>query len=854
MSAVTPERIGRYRITRLIGTGGMGSVWEGWDEELHRAVAIKGLRYGRDGDNQRERLRREALSTASLSHPAVTRIYEIIRDQDTDWVVMEYVPGKPLDEVLAAGPVPAADIARIGIELAEALAEAHAASIIHRDVKTENVILTPSGHVKLLDFGFAKWIGMRTDDNALSAEGMVVGTARAMSPEQALGREIDGRSDIFSLGALLYELAARRPAFRGGTPMETMVAITSGNRDPVMTAAPALRVDLAAIIERCLEIRPEDRFSSALELATALAGIARDQTMATNVLHPARSIVISRRTGSWFAVAAAVVVGLAIVAGIGITRGWFAMKRPLTIAVMPVTEQAPGDSARLASAAISDALTAQLSRLENVTLVAGREVRGVETKNRKASDIARELAADRLVEASIVQSAPGGPARIALSLTRSDGTVAWSTQLETGTDNLLILEDAIGTAIEDAFRGYAWSPEVERGRIPEEALRVFLAATDRINEGRYSPDLAEEKAAMEHVIDAAPGFLSARIGLGKTCIYRYALTHSPAELDCARQSLARAKLLAASDPHVRGLEIRILRQTGDSAGALAAATQWTRDRPGSSQAWDELGAAHFDLRRFHEAEAAYERSLALRPSWQTLIWLARCRGQVGDFDAGRKAAARALEISPSNTVAISDLAEIEMYSGNHEAAERLYRDLLARRGSQVDRLHLGNCLYYRGKFADAANAYRDAAAHTPSDYIAVANLADTELVLGQREAALGHYSQALALTDGDYLKSTRSRPLLETRARCLAQLGRGPDATRVIQEALAAFPDNPATLFMASLVAATLNENASAITYAEKARGQNAPAVWFTGPEFAGIAGDPQFAALLRTTPSKRNQ
>jgi tetratricopeptide (TPR) repeat protein len=185
-----------------------------------------------------------------------------------------------------------------------------------------------------------------------------------------------------------------------------------------------------------------------------------------------------------------------------------------------------------------------------------------------------------------------------------------------------------------------------------------------------------------------------------------------------------------------------------------------------------------------------------------------------------------------------------MYAGNNTQAERLYRDLIARRGTRLDRIHLGNCLYYQSKLTEAATLYREAAEKDPTDYLALGNLADTQLALGQTDLARVGYAEALRLCEAEYSRGLRRRALLETRARCLAQLGHGPEAFLAIQEALREYPDNPATMFMAALVAAVAGDTNASLAWTGKALSAHAPAVWFTGPEFASLARDPRFRAL----------
>ena len=303
-------------------------------------------------------------------------------------------------------------------------------------------------------------------------------------------------------------------------------------------------------------------------------------------------------------------------------------------------------------------------------------------------------------------------------------------------------------------------------------------------------------------------------------------------------------MLAPDHPWVLSLEVRLALDRRNNAAALERARAWTSSRPGDNSAWEALAVVLDRMKSYREADAAFERSFALLPSWHTLYNLAQSRELRGDFDGARQTIARALEISPGNLFLSGLLAEVEMYAGNNAEAERLYRDLLARRGTRLDRIHLGNCLYYQGKLAEAGALYRDAADKDPTDYLARANLADTQLASGQTSLARASYAEALRLCDTEYAQGSRRRALLETRARCLAQLGRGPEAFLALQEALSTYPDTPATMYMAALVAAVAGDTNAALAWTEKALAAHAPSIWFTGPEFAHLSSDPRFRAL----------
>ncbi|MEL7062031.1 MAG: serine/threonine-protein kinase, partial [Acidobacteriota bacterium] len=195
MPSGPPTTVGPYRLERRLGIGGMGAVYAAWDERLRRHVAIKRVRPDSASDvAQRRRLRREAQAAASLNHPAIVQIYDIFEREGVDWIVMEMVDGRPLSEWIDEGRLGLAEVVRLAREVAEGLAAAHDKGIVHRDLKSENVMITLSLHAKVLDFGLAKWVAPGTPESRISSVTTVLGTGRAMSPEQAMGEPVDHRS------------------------------------------------------------------------------------------------------------------------------------------------------------------------------------------------------------------------------------------------------------------------------------------------------------------------------------------------------------------------------------------------------------------------------------------------------------------------------------------------------------------------------------------------------------------------------------------------------------------------------------------------------------------------------------
>ena len=267
--------IGSYRLVRRLGAGGMGEVFLAYDSRLDRQVAIKHAHAQRSTSEQRARFRREAWAAARLAHPAIVPVFDILSDEDGDWIVMEHVDGPTLREHLAMhGPLPPATAVAWAAQIAEGLAAAHAKGIIHRDLKAENVMIAASGHLKIVDFGLAKPLDVDDPGLTISATGIVLGTPRSMAPEQARGHQVGPRADLFSLGVLLYELLTGVSPFAGVDPLDVLTRLVVQPHEPVTAHNPAIPPKLAELVDALLAKSPEARPASATAVAETLRRIA----------------------------------------------------------------------------------------------------------------------------------------------------------------------------------------------------------------------------------------------------------------------------------------------------------------------------------------------------------------------------------------------------------------------------------------------------------------------------------------------------------------------------------------------------------------------------------------------------
>jgi len=296
------QTLKHYKIEELLGMGGMGVVYRARDTKLQRPVALKILKPELVADpGRKSRFIVEAQSAAAVTHPAIASIYDIDEADGTMFIAMEYIEGRTVGRLIAEGELDLQGAVEIGHQIAEGLARAHEAKIVHRDIKSDNIMVTRDGHAKLLDFGLAKLLDPGLTEDEIPAEvsrtltkervhtiaGTVMGTTNYMSPEQARGRQVDSKSDIFSLGVVLYEMVTGELPFSRETALDTMHAIVFEEAKPVTAVRRNLPAQIHQIISRCLRKRPEDRYPDASRLADDLKRLEQSLETGTSLILPA---------------------------------------------------------------------------------------------------------------------------------------------------------------------------------------------------------------------------------------------------------------------------------------------------------------------------------------------------------------------------------------------------------------------------------------------------------------------------------------------------------------------------------------------------------------------------------------
>jgi serine/threonine-protein kinase len=458
--ALTGRTIGHYRILGRLGEGGMGVVYQARDTRLDRLAALKVMRSASAGDlDRRRRFVGEAQAASALNHPNILTIYEIGADGGLDYIAMEFVAGGTLADVMRKGPLAAERALRVAAQVADALSAAHAAFIVHRDLKPSNIMMPADDRVKVVDFGLAKRgaAGAPTAETveALTERGAVVGTTPYMSPEQAAGHAVDARSDLFSLGIILYEMLAGRRPFTGDSTAGTLAAILRDAPAPI----PGLAPDVARLVERCLQKDPTQRVQSAVELKAAI--------LACLAPRPACSVP--------------------------------------SIAVLPFTRMSAAADDTYLCEGLAEEIINALTRIPGLKVIARTSAFAVSRMGLDVREAGARLDVGHILEGSVRRE--GGRVRVTAQLVSTgDGSHLWSERYDREMTDVLVLEDEIAEAIAVRLRVELTGSGRERPQPPvdPEAHTAYL-------EGRYyfaraTPDaLSRAHECYERAIARDPG-------------------------------------------------------------------------------------------------------------------------------------------------------------------------------------------------------------------------------------------------------------------------------------------------------------------------------------------------------------
>ncbi|HVT43490.1 MAG TPA: protein kinase [Thermoanaerobaculia bacterium] len=719
MQPGVPEAISRYRIERLLGAGGMGRVYLAEDPNLHRRIALKVLAPESAADPEiRRRFCQEAFAASAISHPNVAQIYEIGEEGGAPYIAMEYVEGESLAARLQAGPLPPAKITSIGIEVAGALEEAHARGVVHRDIKPANLVIDRRESIKVLDFGVAKLqqeVGGDEPTRVRTATGRVIGTVDYMSPEQALGRDVDGRSDLFSLGCVLYEMTTGRRPFRGQSVTETLSKVIHDDPEPIGRFSDDAPPELIRIIRKCLEKDRERRYQSARDLLIDLRNLERDDasTAPTAVIAPAPTAASPRRT-HWLIGGA---VLLAVVAGAFIL---WSQRRDATIpaaptirslAVLPLEEIGRDEADEYFADGLTELLVTELAKVPSLRVISRTSVLSYAPQNKRLPEIARDLGVEGIVQGTVQRV--GGRVRITARLMHGPtDSHLWAHSFESGLDDLFGLQTQIARAVVTHIEGnlsprhaarldarpavnaeasqsylrgrFEWNkrtPESMKNALElyREALQVdpsfALAHAGIANYYSVLPfyssvapreSFPQAKEAALKALQLDPSLAEAHASLGYIRLY-YDWDWTGAE-----KEFRRARELQPSFADLHHWYSRFLTTMGRHEEALAELEKAHKLDPLSRVLPANKGMILYFARRYDEALGQLQTALELDPAFPVAHWgLGLCYVVQGKFDDSLASLEKAIEISPRSINTLASLGHVYALAGRKEKAQEI---------------------------------------------------------------------------------------------------------------------------------------------------------------------------------------
>jgi serine/threonine-protein kinase len=794
------KTLSHFRLLDRLGAGGMGVVYRARDEQLGREVALKLLPADSLANSTAQaQLLSEARTASSLNHPNICTVYEVGEADGQTFFAMELVSGRTLAALIPDDGLPAESVIRYGVQIADALADAHAHGVVHRDLKCSNVMITPEGRAKVLDFGLARrqtareLEGVTRSQITLSEAGGLAGTLHYLAPEVLRGEETGVRSDIWALGVVLYEMAAGHRPFAGRTGFELSSAIL---REPSAPLPATVSAGLRAVIERCLLKDPAQRYQNAVEVRAALEAIGSStvrlvpESLAAQAGAPTKPATLPAwlRNGIGAALLFAVVI-----LGVREWKAWRARGRlgPIqSLAVLPLENLSNDPAQEYFADGMTEALITNLSKIRALRVISRTSAMQYKHARKPLPEIANELHVDAVVEGSVERS--GDRVRIDAQLIQAkEDRSLWANSYERSLSDVLSLQSDVAQAIAGEIR-VQLTPQEHAGlsarrTVNPQAYEAYLRGRYLWNK-RTPADLRSAMEQFKKAIDRDPTYALAYAGLADG----YILLADHGELS-PREAMPLGKAAAK--------KALVLDDSLAEAYASLAVITWSYD-------WDAAAA-----------EEGFRRALALNPNYATAHqWYGIYLVNVGRFDEGIEEMRRAQELDPL---------------------------------SLIIELNVGRSYYFARRYDQAIEHLQQLEQREPNFWYVRNILGQTYLAMGRINDAIAELERALALSP----ESERNMGVL---GDAYARAGRKAEARRLAENLLALAHTRHFSPAYLAMIYMGLDEKAQAFAWLEKAYADRSDWILEMGvePEFDLLRSDPRFRELmhrLRPAPAPKH-
>jgi serine/threonine protein kinase/Flp pilus assembly protein TadD len=669
MAFVAGQELLHYRLTEKIGEGGMGVVWKAEDSKLRREVALKTMPAAMAADPlRRARFERESQAIAALNHPNIVTIYSVESAGGVSFIAMELIDGQPLGDAIPVGGFPLDQFLEIAVPMTSALSAAHDKGITHRDIKPDNMMLTAGGHLKVLDFGLAKVTdaGSAADPSSgatrtqVTEEGKILGTVAYMSPEQAEGKVVDPRSDVFSLGIVLYQMATGTTPFQGDTPISTITSIMRDEPQSIGELKPALPRELGRIVNRCLSKDPKQRYATATEL--------HQELMQLRSMGGAQPAIGSG--ANWKKIGVGVLGALLVVAA----AAWFWPKADApggaaadevqaSIAVLPLTSVGSAEESLSFGSGIHNDLIIRLSKIRSMKVISRTSVMEYQNTTKSMRQIADELGVATVVEGSVQLS--GDRVRLTVQLVNAatdESLWAESYDRELNVGSIFDIQADVTGQIARALRATLTADEQRQveARPTEnlEAYEAYLRGLEFIDRSEQRSSRLAALEMFELAVEFDPQFAEGYAALGRvhTNLYWVHDDRTPERLAKALKAIETAERLSPGLPEAT-LARGFYYYWGflDYDRALAEFAIAEESLPNSPMVAAGMGYVKRRQGKMEEAVAYFRRAAELDPLNQAAHNVPFTLNFLGRHEEAERETRRLIQREPTNPTIRADL-------------------------------------------------------------------------------------------------------------------------------------------------------------------------------------------------------
>lgn len=852
-------KLGSYEIIEPLGAGGMGVVYRAKDSKLPREVALKILppKFATNADAL-VRFRREAEMLASLSHPNIVTIYEIGQEDDTVYIAMEFVDGRVLSDVLSAGRMPIEGVFDIAMQIATGLAFAHRSHIVHRDLKPKNVVIRKDGIVKILDFGLSKLAPdasrpLMEQSTELTGPATILGTVDYMSPQQAAGLPVDFRSDQFSFGSVLYEMATGSKPFHRGTAAQTLAAIIEDKPAPATSLNRKVTPALDAVIHRCLRKDPAERYASTDELVRELKE-KREQFHSSGLLRPPRRLL-----APLIAFTCLLVVGGIWAIAPHLPERihlWPSLVQTATtkqLAVLPFKNVGNNPANEAFCDGLVEIMSSKLSELQQFH----KTLRVVPASDVLQEGIvsvreARETFGVNLVITGSIQRADNR-VRMTINLVDpQDLRQLKSKTIDTETRDLSTLQDGVvfeaAELLDVKLTSEAKEVLTVGGTTVPDAYQYYTQGRGYLGRYEMVQNLDTAISLFKLALKRDPQYALAEAGLGEAYWRKYELSKETRWVDEARKSSEAALKLNDKLAEVYITFGMIHSGTGRYDQAIQDFHEALALEPINPDVYRGLAKTYQGMGRINDAESTYLRAIAVRPTyWGFHNDLGGLYFRLGRYADAKKQFQSIVELTPDNARGYNNLGAVAVAQKHYEDAAKLFERANAIKPTDSALSNLGTIYYTMGQYSMAIRYYKQAIEMNGGEAQYWHNLAAAYQRTDESQKARAAFRRTTELAEKERSVNPRDAAVLLLLADAYSNLDQPQRARKLLERGLALAPNDVFNMFQASVIFERLGNRKLALQWLDKAiKGGFSRDLIEKEPSFAQLRLDPRYKHLFR--------